>query len=284
MNNSSRPPSRRFMLAIAFVATSLVVFVILAFAQGTTPPGVLSLPAATDSIGRFNIFCTLGAVSSLLCILLLLTGRQRARYKGRPYGIYDLLALLPGAVLIFAMGGVIINHPKSSEFTRESDPEIQEKVCDAARNNRPQDLVMLLNRGADPDSCEEVGDDFLVCALTMAVTHRNTRCVDILLSYGASPDGAGSTGYTDNTPIEAAVMAGDVTILRSLIKAGGHPLEKDSIAVKAAIHDHKVLLYPGFLESGVYTDEYNQMKEQAINSNNSQLLKTLQQYQATPRR
>ena len=264
-------------------AICLILFVMLFLMLGSSQSGIFPVPMRAGATTRFDRFCIFGAASSLLCLLLLLYGRQQVAFKGRPYSAYDLAALFPGAGLVIAMCGAILYHPVGKLTLSTSDPKLQERVCDAARSDAPKDLITLLDRGADPNSCEEVGDEYEVCALTMAVTHANKRCVDVLLNHGANPDGAGSTEYPENTPIEAAVIVDDESLLRSLIKAGAHPLIKDSIAVKAAIYDHKVNLYPAFLEAGVCTEEYNQIKEQAIKSKNTKLLQTLQRYHAVPK-
>ena len=98
----------------------------------------------------------------------------------------------------------------------------------------------LLLRGADPNKTSAHGHHFAITPLSVAVYHARPKLVDVLLKYGALPDGppGARIGPLQQTPAMLAAFLGDFDILRRLVHAGASVASVRSYPSLEGEHPH----------------------------------------------
>ncbi len=102
-------------------------------------------------------------------------------------------------------------------MTRDVDPQLSAQLADLAREGRTDELVAHLDAGVSVDhSGADSGDTLLM----LASYHRRTETVIMLLQRGADPNLANLKGQT---PLAGAVFKDAVDVLEALVRAGADP-------------------------------------------------------------
>ncbi|XP_042369553.1 ankyrin repeat and LEM domain-containing protein 1 [Plectropomus leopardus] len=100
---------------------------------------------------------------------------------------------------------------------------LESQLCKAVNDGDPRSVQLLLSQGACPDRVGSKG----VAAIHLAAgkeSEKNTRCLKILLQYGADPN-VRSEGLT---PLHIAALWGCYQNLKLLLMNGGNPSIKDN--------------------------------------------------------
>ena len=105
---------------------------------------------------------------------------------------------------------------------------LDEALCWAARNDRPDALDLLVARGANLEA-----DVYRGTALAWAAAQGRTAAVERLLALGADPTGAGSFGGESHgdgvTPLHLAAQDGHVGVIERLLAAGADPTVRERL-------------------------------------------------------
>ena len=232
-----------FILAIAAIC---VIFASPLEQSTRVPLAGVALPV---EISRW--LCYAG-VFAFLCAIALVVGRQRLRFKNRNYGSADVIALLLMTTSVGIAGFALVCTPYYVHYYYMINEQVQERVCNLARTNKPTELRNALADGAHPHSMgydqrheEKIG------ALVHAARAGNAICVDVLLNYGADPDGIGPTEIYGNSPLYEAVLRDDPEIALRLITRGAHTTCGNYYLLDACTDRHSYRVAETILKAGV---------------------------------
>ncbi|KAF3835224.1 hypothetical protein F7725_027782 [Dissostichus mawsoni] len=101
---------------------------------------------------------------------------------------------------------------------------LESQLCKAVNDGEPRSVQLFLTQGASPDLVGSKG----VAAVHLAAgkeTEKNTRCLKMLLEYGADPNTRSPDGLT---PLHIAALWGCSQNLKLLLINGGNPNIKDN--------------------------------------------------------
>ncbi|KAK5930699.1 hypothetical protein CgunFtcFv8_026915 [Champsocephalus gunnari] len=101
---------------------------------------------------------------------------------------------------------------------------LESQLCKAVNDGEPRSVLLFLTQGASPDLVGSKG----VSAVHLAAgkeTEKNTRCLKMLLQYGADPNTRSPDGLT---PLHIAALWGCSQNLKLLLINGGNPNIKDN--------------------------------------------------------
>ncbi len=262
------PPSLRFVVVqlLLLAYTLYTLHIVIAHVAMMAVHAQVADVSGEDYLMPGNLFTSVadlplkalefGAFAALAFIFFIM-GLFAGRFKNRRYGPFELIGTV--AVVIASYGAVHVGPRLKdlSRYDRVSQPDMQKEVCDAVQLNRPEDLVKLLQAGADPDSMitNEKGNS--VGALVLAVMNNNEKCVDLLLKWGATPVGAGMAVDGFVTALDHAVGQNNFAIARKLIAAGASPNNPDSNAVEYATQNDNYAMAEFLFQQGLNKREYD---------------------------
>jgi ankyrin repeat protein len=110
---------------------------------------------------------------------------------------------------------------------------INAAIIEAAKNGKLKEVERLLQRGADVNSSDSIGDT----PLREAAGNGYTKLVDFLLSKGSNVDAADSSGWT---PFNHAVYKCHKDIVKELIEKGAWVSRKDGYGKTVLIYAAQV--------------------------------------------
>ena len=90
-------------------------------------------------------------------------------------------------------------------------------VMIAAANNHPEVVRYLISKGADVNIANRMGRT----ALHYSTNYEFIDIIKMLLEAGANPNATSQDNTTPNTPVKAAILRENTTILKLLLQAGG---------------------------------------------------------------
>jgi ankyrin repeat protein len=110
------------------------------------------------------------------------------------------------------------------------DNEVVSLIGVAIINNDENSLRALISRGV---SVDQIGAEGLP-PLHLAITHKRTRLVELLIEAGAPVNEAVETTFGEElTPINLAIESGDVEIVKVVLRAGADPRHADKFGQTA---------------------------------------------------
>jgi ankyrin repeat protein len=102
-------------------------------------------------------------------------------------------------------------------------------LLESVIKNNSQNTIMLLERGADPNTVSSIGNS----PLMYATEKRNIEIMKMLVEHGASVN---LSGYNSETPLFLAIFNNDFQATKYLLEQGADPNVKDSYTVTPLIY------------------------------------------------
>lgn len=131
-------------------------------------------------------------------------------------------------------------------FGREQATDKNKILLEAVKSNKVNDVIVLLNSGADPDGKPHSLSDYGSSPLKAAIYYNNLKMVSVLLHRGADPNFNTYTG----SPLTQAVQADSPQLIEALIQGGATVNHDNGYAFRRAIIDGKTASVKALINHG----------------------------------